>query len=381
MINKKIGIIGGGQLGKMMILEAKRLGLYIITLDPAPDCPSHSISDEHIIADVYDENAICELADKVDVITYEWELINADALIKLEKKGHIIYPSASSLYIIQDKYLQKDKLRGHGIKVPEFEPIDDFNSLCGYAERNGYPVMLKARRNGYDGKGNFVIRGESELEKGFGAMKRISERLMVEEFIEYEMEVSVVVTRGIDGCKAVYPVPYNVHKDNILDYMKIPADLSEDLILNIRETAEKVMDVFDGVGTFCIEMFASKNNLIYINEVAPRPHNSGHYTIEGCRVNQFENHIRAILGLPLCDTSLLHGAVIMRNLLGKSDGCAKVEGIEQAYEYNGVNVHVYGKSESKTGRKMGHYTITADTIKQARDIDNKVSKIIKIKGD
>jgi len=389
MFNKKIGIIGGGQLGKMMILEAKRLGLYIITLDPDANCASHSISDEHIIADLYDEAAIIELAGKVDIITYEFEKINAEALIKLEKKGHAIYPSASSLSIIQDKYLQNDKLREHGIQVPNFEPIDNLDSLREYAKRSGYPIMLKSRKNGYDGKGNFLIRNESELETGFNtlnllpdnAVLQVSERLMVEQFMDFDREVSVVATRGINGKKVVYPVPYNVHKDSILDYMMIPADLSSDLHASIRETAEKVMDVFDGVGTFCVEMFIAKDNQIYINEVAPRPHNSGHYTIEGCRVNQFENHIRAILGLPLGDTSLLHKAVIMRNLLGQSNGAAKIEGIEEAYEYEGVNVHVYGKSESKTARKMGHYTITADSLAQAREIDSKISKIVKITGE
>jgi 5-(carboxyamino)imidazole ribonucleotide synthase len=141
------------------------------------------------------------------------------------------------------------------------------------------------------------------------------------------------------------------------------------------------MDVFDGVGTFCVEMFIDKNEQIYVNEVAPRPHNSGHYTIEGCRVNQFENHIRAITGLPLGSTELLHNAVIMRNLLGQSDGRAKIEGVEEAYEHSGVNVHIYGKSESKTGRKMGHYTITADSLEKVLDIDAKIVEIVKITGD
>ena len=381
MLNKKIGIIGGGQLGKTMILEAKRLGLYVITLDPVPDCPAHSVSDEHIIADVYDEAAICELAAKADVVTYEWEKINAEALIKLEAKGHAIYPSASSLSIIQDKYLQKEKLREHGLKVPDFEPIDGLDRLRGYAGQNGYPIMLKARRNGYDGTGNFVIGSQSELEAGFNALKKVSERLMVEQFMDFEMEVSVVATRAINGQKAVYPIPYNVHKDSILDYMKVPADLHGGLRDDIYAAAEKVMDVFEGVGTFCVEMFIGRDGQVYINEVAPRPHNSGHYPIEGCRVNQFENHVRAIIGLPLGDTSLLHGAVIMRNLLGQGNGRTQVHGVEQAYAHSGVNVHVYGKSTCKTARKMGHYTVTADSLEQALAIDSRLAGIVKITGE
>jgi 5-(carboxyamino)imidazole ribonucleotide synthase len=382
ILKKRIGIIGGGQLGKMMILEAKRLGLYVITLDPDANCAAGSISDELIVADVYDENAIIELAGKADVITYEWEKINAEALIRLEKDGHVIYPSASSLLIIQDKYLQKSKLRENNIKVPDFEAVADLDFLKEYAGRNGYPIMLKARKNGYDGKGNFVIRSQSELEAGFNAMKQVSEDIMVEEFTDFAFEVSVVATRGINGKKAVYPIPYNVHKDSILDMMTIPADLSDDLHKNICAAAEKVMDVFDGVGTFCVEMFVGRDGQIYINEVAPRPHNSGHYTIEGCRTNQFENHIRAILGLPLGSAELLHGGVIMRNLLGHSNGIAKVEGIEEAYAISDrVNIHIYGKNECKTARKMGHYTITAETVEKAKETDDKIKNLVKITGE
>ena len=379
-MNKKIGIIGGGQLGKMMILEAKRLGLYIVTLDPDAECASSSISDELITADLYDGAAIGELAGKTDIITYEFEKINALALMELEKKGHIIYPSAASLSIIQDKYLQKSKLRENGIKVPDFEPIDDYTALCEYAERSGYPIMLKARKNGYDGKGNCLVLSEPGLERGFNALRQVSEGLMAEEVIDFAMEVSVVAARAVNGQKAVYPIPYNVHKDNILDMMTVPAPLSEGLQADIKEAAKKVMDVFEGVGTFCVEMFIGKNGEIYINEVAPRPHNSGHITIEGCRVNQFENHIRAILGLPLGSTELLHGGVIMRNLLGQGDGPAKIEGIEEAYKHDGVNIHVYGKRECKTGRKMGHYTITAASLRQALETDAKIVGAVKITG-
>lgn len=377
MLDKRIGIIGGGQLGKMMILEAKRLGVHVVTLDPAEDCPSHSISDEHIIADFHDENAIRELASRVDVITYEFEHIDTTTLLELEQEGHLIYPSVESLMTIQDKFLQKEKLRAEGVLVPDFEKIDDMEALRGYAERHGYPIMLKSCKNGYDGKGNSVIRNEGELEAGFASL---SGELMAEEFINFEMEVSVVATRGIDGEKAVYAVGRNVHVDSILDTTTVPAGISGELEGRVGEIAEKVMDVFEGVGTFCVEMFIGKGGEIYINEVAPRPHNSGHYTIEGCRVNQFENHIRAILGLPLGDTSLVHGAVIMRNLLGESDGAAEVQGVSEAYAIDGVNVHVYGKSESKKGRKMGHYTVTGESLTEAQMKDEKVKGLVKICG-
>ena len=401
VLEKRIGIIGGGQLGKMMILEAKRLGVYVVTLDPSMHCPSHSISDEHIVADFHDEKAIRELADKVDIITYEFEHISAEVLARLGADGHVIYPAVSSLMSIQDKFIQKTKLRENGIKVPNFELITDFNRLCEYADRGGYPFILKSCKNGYDGKGNFLVRDENGLQIGFDALGGSFQGLMAEEFIDFDMEVSIIATRGIDGQKAVYPAAENVHVDNILDITTVPAVITAGLQANVCDIAEKVIDIFEGVGTFCVEMFVKKppknssfivtksfsfrrfldeNNVIYVNEVAPRPHNSGHYTIEGCRVNQFENHIRAILGLPLGDTSLLHNAVIMRNLLGQSDGEARAEGLERAYEVPGVNVHVYGKRQCKTQRKMGHYTITGGTLEDVRCKDEKIKGIIKITG-
>jgi len=273
-LKRRIGIIGGGQLGKMMILEAKRLNLYVVTLDPVRDCPSHSISDEHIIADFHAEDAIRELAGKVDVITYEFEHINAEVLEKLAQKGHVIYPSVLSLQSIQDKFLQKAKLRENNIKVPGFELINSFSQLCDYARENGYPMMLKSCKNGYDGKGNFLLRGAGDLEIGFEALKGNVQNLMAEEFIDFDMEVSVIATRGIDGKKVIYPVAHNVHADSILDTTTIPAVLPDGCSANIYDIAEKVMDVFDGVGTFCVEMFVGKKrDEIFINEVAPRPHN------------------------------------------------------------------------------------------------------------
>jgi len=377
ILNKKIGIIGGGQLGKMMILEAKRLNIYTVTLDSSHDCPSGSISDELIVADFHNEKAIGELADKVDVITYEFEHINAEALAKLEKAGHVIYPSVSSLALIQDKFSQKTKLRENGVKVPDFERISSLDDLYKYAAKNGYPIMLKSCKDGYDGKGNYLIGAESDIENGFNMLGKRD--LMVEEFINFDMELSVIATRGIDGKKVIYPIAHNVHADSILDTTTVCSESFGDMQASVYDIAEKTMEIFDGIGTFCVEMFISKNT-VYVNEVAPRPHNSGHYTIEGCRVNQFENHIRAILGLPLGDTRLLHGAVIMRNLLGQSDGEACADGVEQAYNTPGVNVHIYGKPQSKKGRKMGHYTVTGDTLEQAREKDEKTKNIVRIIG-
>lgn len=370
----------GGQLGKMMILEAKRLGLYIITLDPTLNCPSHSISDEHIVADFHDEKALRELAQKSDVITYEFEHIDSKTLSDLESEGHVIYPSVKSLKVIQNKYTQKQALAKYAIPVPQFVLVTSIEQIYEYGKINGYPIMLKTCMDGYDGKGNFLIDDESSVKKGFDLLNNPN-GLMIEEYISFIKEVSVIATRAINGEKVIYPVAHNIHKNSILDTTMVPAGLSSDIEAKARKIADNVMDVFDGVGTFCIEMFVKDNGDVFVNEVAPRPHNSGHYTIEGTRVNQFENHIRAIIGLPLGDTSLLHPTVMI-NLLGEeSNGTPHVIGLEESYKYSGVNVHVYGKETSKIGRKMGHFTVTGKTIEDALEKANEVKKMVKIVGN
>lgn len=379
ILDKKIGIIGGGQLGKMMILEAKRLGFYVITLDPTLHCPSHSISDEHIVADFHDKQAIYELAKKVDVITYEFEHIDTESLNELEEQGITIYPSVKSLKIIQNKYLQKQALQEKNIKIPRFGLIKQLEDIYHYGELFGYPIMLKTCKDGYDGKGNFLIKTKEMVEEGYHTLFHDNE-LMVEEFISFDCEVSIIATRGINGEKVIYPVAYNIHHNSILDTTIVPAGINEILECHAKEVAKQVMDLFDGVGTFCIEMFIKNPDTIYINEVAPRPHNSGHYTIEGCRVNQFENHIRAIVGLPLGDPTLLLPSVMV-NLLGQeSNGKAEVLGLEEAYRIAGVSVHLYGKGTSNIGRKMGHYTVTAPTKEEALNTANQLKSILKIIG-
>jgi len=377
---KQIGIVGGGQLGKMMILEAKRLGLYVAVLDPAADCPSSSICDKLIVANLNDRSGYIELSKHADVITYEWENISVAALEELEKEGHIIYPSVTSLKTIQNKYIQNAALEKAGIKVPKFALVantDDIREF-GKQENFGYPLMLKTTSGGYDGKGVAPIKTENDIEDAFHQLGSGAKELMVEEFVNFQKEISVIACRGIKGEKAVYPVAENTHTNTILDTTIVPADINEDTSNRAKEIADKVMSVFEGVGTFCTEMFLCKDGDIYVNEVAPRPHNSGHYTIEGCFANQFENHIRAILGLPFGNTDLI-SPTVMVNLLGESDGEAKLLGLEEAYKDPKVQVHLYGKNESKVGRKMGHYTVIGetaeDTIKRALDL-KQVARVV-----
>ena len=382
VLKKRIGIIGGGQLGKMMILEAKRLGFYVVILDPAADCPAHSISDKHIVAGFDEHSGYFELAKEVDIITYEFEHINAEALEILEKKGHVIYPSVSSLKTIQNKYSQKQVLSARGIPVPRFAKVSSLDDIreFGKKERFGYPLMLKSTTGGYDGKGNALIRSEAEAERAYQQLGSGAKELMVEEFIDFDKEISIIACRGIDGTRAIYPVAENTHANSILDVTAVPARIDRAAMEKAAAIADEVMEVFAGVGTFCIELFVAKGGAVYVNEVAPRPHNSGHYTIEGCFANQFENHIRAIVGLPFGSVDLISPAVMV-NLLGEGDGPARLVGLEEAYLDPNVRVHFYGKSESKSGRKMGHFTVIGKTVKGALAKAAQVKRLVRVVAD
>ena len=376
---KKIGIIGGGQLGKMMILEAKKMDFEVIILDPSADCPAHSIVDEHIVADFSDAEAIKELAEKSNVLTYEFEHINVSALKELEAEGHKIYPTPKSLEIIQNKFHQKQLLKAEGLAVPEFVRITDLADLEKAVERFGLPLMLKSCEGGYDGKGNFLIKEESELETAFKELDGDNRLLMAEEYIPFDKEVSVIVCRGIDGCDTVYPIGENIHRESILFETQVPAEIDKTVSNKAAQIGFKVADIFSAVGIFCIELFVADGEVL-VNEIAPRPHNSGHYSIEGAKTSQFENHIRAITGLPLGETELLT-PIVMRNILGaKNKGPSLVKGLAETLEIKGVKVHIYGKSESYYQRKMGHLTATADTLAEAEKNAKQAREKIEITG-
>jgi len=379
-IKKKIGIIGGGQLGKMMILEAKRLGFYVVTLDPGPACPSHSISDEHIVAAFDDQAAYLELAEKVDVITYEFEHIHAGVLERLEQDGRTIYPSVASLKVIQNKYTQNQALEESGIPVPRFALVESAEDIRGLGSgKFGYPMMLKSTLGGYDGKGNALVRSEAEIEGAFASLGGGSRQVMAEEFVDFEREISIIACRGIDGSRVIFPPAENHHKDSVLDVTIVPARVPDAAVAKGGDIATRVMEVFEGVGTFCVEMFVCKNGDVLVNEIAPRPHNSGHYTIEGCLANQFENHIRAITGLPFGSVALTQPTVMV-NLLGESDGPAQLIGLDESYADPNVRVHFYGKEFSKTGRKMGHFTAVDQTVEGALERAMKAKAIVKVIG-
>jgi 5-(carboxyamino)imidazole ribonucleotide synthase len=352
----KLGIVGGGQLGKMLAIEAKRMFMCVIILDPSPDCPASYIADKVIVGDFSNEQKIFELAKESDLITYEIELANSKALIELQNKGYIVHPSPNTLKIIQNKYRQKSFLKENGIATPTFELVTSKDNLEKICSEYGFPVMLKACENSYDGRGNYLLKEKEQISTAFSYFS--DKQCMVEKFIDYKKEISIMIARNPSGEISYFPIGENVHKDNILHYTIAPANIDKEIESKAIELAVKTIKSLRGSGIFGIEMFIDKNNDVFINEIAPRPHNSGHYTIEACSISQFEQHIRAILNFPLPEPFLISNA-IMINILGPKEikGNYEITGINKLFSIEGVKLHIYGKKVTNFHRKLGHVTI------------------------
>jgi 5-(carboxyamino)imidazole ribonucleotide synthase len=359
-----VGIIGGGQLGKMIAHEARRMSLKVIVLDPTEGCPASGIADEQIVANFKDENAILRLATKCDVLTYEIELANSTALKELERKSYPVRPAPETLHTIQNKYRQKLFLRKHNIDVPDFEIVRSEQHLYELCKKFGFPMMLKACENSYDGRGNFLITSNSKVHEAFNCFPK--SELMAEKFVPFAKEISIMVARNPSGQITSFPVAENIHKNNILDTSIVPARISHKVELKAKRMAEMTMEVLQGAGIFGIEMFVTKKGDVLVNEIAPRPHNSGHYTNDACSVSQFEQHLRAVLDLPLSVPELLCPAVMI-NILGneRSRGSYAIQGLRALLSVPGIKLYVYGKKTSKPGRKLGHISATGRTVKQA----------------
>ena len=371
-----LGIIGGGQLGKMMGIEAKRMSLNLAYLDPDKTCPASTIADILFISDYKDEKSILDLAQESNVLTYEIELANSSVLKGLESKGLPVHPSPAVLNTIQNKLRQKKFLKSKGIPVPEFEEVTSIDQARRICKDFHYPLVLKACEDSYDGRGNYVVRSASDIDKGIRYFE--GRKCMIEKFIHFTKEVSIMVARNTRGQITSFPVVRNIHKNNILDTTIVPAGVNRRVEANARSIAEKVVKSLKGVGIFGIEMFLDDNKLM-INEIAPRPHNSGHYSIEACSVSQFELHIRAILGLPLVKPRLM-SPVVMTNILGIPNytGEYSLTGIDKALATPGMKLHLYGKRITKPQRKLGHFTITAESTEEALSRTRRVRKLLRV---
>ncbi len=373
----KLGIVGGGQLGKMLALEAKRMYMSVIVLDPTSDCPASSIADKVIVGNFSDEQKIYELSKEADIITYEIELANSKALDSLAQRGFHVHPSPKTLTLIQNKYRQKKFLKENGIATPKFELVTSENHLEKICSEYGFPIMLKACEDSYDGRGNYLIKNKNQITEAFSNFA--GKQCMIEEYIDFKNEISIMIARNSSGEISSFPIGENIHKDNILYLTIVPARITNEVEEKATDLATRTIKSLKGSGIFGIEMFVDKNNNVLVNEIAPRPHNSGHYTIEACSISQFEQHIRAILNYPLPKPFLISNAVMI-NLLGpeKINGPYEIEGIDKLFSIDGVKLHVYGKRVTKHHRKLGHITVLLKD-KNPLEVSEKIKQIIDIK--
>ena len=372
----RIGLIGGVQLGRMMVRAAKSLGCICVVLDPVHGSPAGQLAGHQIVGEYSDPAKLRELAESCDVVTFELENIETETLRTLETEGHRIYPRPELLATIQDKFAQKSFLRNAGIPTSEFfdMPRPDAAACADF----GYPLVQKARRGGYDGRGVVVMRDQA------GFADHLTVPSYVERFVQADKELAVMVARNVSGeCRAYPTVEMRFHATgNILDYLLAPADVPLQIAQAAEALAVRTVKAMDGVGVFGVEMFLSTEGELLVNEVAPRTHNSGHHTIEACVTDQFQQHLRAILDLPLGDTRQLSPAAMV-NLLGEPGygGRPVLSGLAAALAVPGVCLHIYGKAVTKPGRKMGHLTVLDETTDAACAKAEQVKKLIKVLGD
>ncbi|RXK06196.1 5-(carboxyamino)imidazole ribonucleotide synthase [Halarcobacter bivalviorum] len=370
----KLGIIGGGQLGKIMSQKAKKMGFHVTILDPTFNCPAAQVSDKHIMGGFYDKEKLEQLVQESDVTTFELEHVDTSILKELYDNGHNIHPSPYVMELIQNKYEQKKLLDEKGIPVPAYKDVKSEEDLAAF----GFPVVQKAKLGGYDGQGVQVLKSLDDVKT-----KALQTESFIEEMVDIDKELAIIVARNIEGEIKCYPVVEMLFDErvNICDSVMAPARISKEIEEEAIRVSTESIKALDGVGIFGVELFLTKSGQIQVNEIAPRPHNSGHYTVEACATSQFEQIIRAVTNLPLGSTKLISPAVMV-NLLGEEgyEGEPFIDGIHDALEIPELSFHFYGKSFTKPFRKMGHITVLDDDINVALEKANKAKNILKIKG-
>lgn len=366
----KIGVLGGGQLGRMLIQEATNLNLHIHILDPDKNAPCSSIAQSFTCASLTDYDAVIEFGKDKSLITVEIENVNIEALEALENTGIPVYPQPRVLRIIKDKGTQKEFYKEHHIPTSSFTLYENKDALIN-ASIN-YPVVQKLRTGGYDGKGVQILNDASSS---------FEDAHLIENLVDFEKEISIIVARNKDGQISTFPsveCEFNPEA-HLVEFLFSPAEISADIERKAKDIASDVIKKLDMVGILAVEMFLTKSGEILVNEIAPRPHNSGHHTIECCKTSQFAQHLRSIIGLPLGDTSLVQvGAMV--NLLGEKGytGTAKYEGLDELLKFSGVYPHLYGKEITKPMRKMGHITITGKTLNEVKRTAEAIKGVVKI---
>ncbi|MEV5029437.1 5-(carboxyamino)imidazole ribonucleotide synthase [Paenibacillus sp. LPE1-1-1.1] len=361
-----IGILGGGQLGRMLANAGSAMGYRFIALDPTVDSPTGQVA-EQIVAPYDDREAARELAKRSDVITYEFENVDADVAAMLMEESYV--PQGSELlYTTQHRLREKHAIEAAGVRVAPYREIRSMVELHEAVAAFGTPCVLKTAMGGYDGKGQWVIRSEDEIEEAYETLSRAKVQLVLEQFIRFEKEISVIAARNPQGEIKTFPAAENIHVDNILHLSIVPARISEELQQEAERLATRIAEGLGAVGLIAVELFVTADGELFVNELAPRPHNSGHYTMEACRTSQFEQHVRAVCNLPLGDTTLM-SPVVMVNVLGEhvEPLLALTARRDESAERLKVapKVHLYGKKDAVAKRKMGHVNVLAENTDAA----------------
>lgn len=369
----KIGVLGGGQLGRMLLQKSYSYNLEMAFVDPDPKAPCREISNWFYKGDLNDFQMVYDFGKKCDVVSIEIENVNVDALIKLEKEGVKVFPQPAALKTIQDKGLQKLFYQKNNINTAEFFLIENKNEISLFADK--FPIVQKLRKGGYDGKGVQILKDVNDLDKAFDAPS------VLERLVNIKKEISVIAARAQDGSVTAYPpveMEFNPEA-NLVEFLFSPADISKELEEHAMQLAKDIIAKLDMVGILAVEMFVTPDNEVVVNEVAPRPHNSGHQTIEGNETSQYDQLLRCLTGMPLGSTEITIPSVMV-NLLGEKGyvGAAKYDGIEKVMATAGVNVHLYGKSDTKPFRKMGHVTIVDKDLNKAKEKARFVKDTLKI---
>ena len=371
----KIGVLGGGQLGRMMIQSAIDLDVRVEVMDPSPDAPCSSLTHRFVCGDLNDADAVYEFGKDLDVITIEIENVSVEGLKRLEQSGVRVVPKPDHIELIQDKGIQKQFFVNNDIATSEFQLVEE----CGDISAFGFPVVQKLRKGGYDGRGVLILKSAEEATE-----TRFKEKTLIERAVAIDKELSVIVARNASGEITSYPVVESVFDPiaNLVSSLIAPASIDEETEKRARELAMKVVDAMQFEGLMAVELFLNTDGEIVVNEVAPRTHNSGHHTIEGNRTSQFAQHLRTVANFPLGSTAKLHEAAGMINLLGAESayGAPVYEGLGTAIEMEGVNPHLYGKSQVKPHRKMGHITVTGSSIEEVQNKLLKLQSFIRVSG-
>jgi 5-(carboxyamino)imidazole ribonucleotide synthase len=357
---RTIGILGGGQLGRMLTLEAKRMGFRVVTLEPLPDSPCGQVADIQIVAAYDDLRAIGELGARTDVVTYEFENIPLASVRALESDRRIVHPGSTALRITQDRILEKTFVRECGIPSADFAPVRSREELDAAERAIGYPGVIKTTLGGYDGKSQWLVRSRDGVEDVWSQAKGAA--LIWERWIPFDRELSIIAARNAQGEIVAFPTSENQHDHGVLATTIVPGRIASDVAERARRFATTIAQRLEIIGTFCVEFFQTGDALL-VNEIAPRVHNSGHYSLDATQISQYEMHVRAICGLPLVEPRQFRPAV-MANILGDGAGDT-LGGIGELLRERDLKLHVYGKVHAALRRKMGHFTVLGDTIDDA----------------